>query len=78
MATIQYAEFRMKTATTKVAAASCPRIAVAAGLVPALIIFIPEVTAQYLVAIRRRLKATVAIQAARIQIQRKNHKGCKF
>ncbi|MBU1753032.1 hypothetical protein KKG56_04135 [bacterium] len=39
---------------------------------------IKVVTAQYPVAIRKRLKATVTIQTARIQIQRKNHKGCKF
>ncbi|MBU0702001.1 hypothetical protein KKE26_12060 [bacterium] len=40
--------------------------------------FEQNVTAQYPVAIRKRLKTTVTIQIARIQIQGKSRKGCKF
>ena len=39
---IQESEYRMKTATTRVAATSFSRIAVAAGLVPAITIPMPE------------------------------------
>jgi len=39
---IQESEYRMKTATTRVAATSFPQIAVAAGLVPAVTIPMPK------------------------------------